>query len=361
MVLPFKDLTGTQSGAGGIDYGRVGAGIAEEFTTDLSAFPELQVVSSASAAAYADKPIPEIAEKTGATFVIEGSIRHVGNTASVLVQLIDARKDTYSKIADAAAPITDPVSLQKSIVASIRDQLAGMTGLFRKELERIAWSHGGGDITEYDYYVRGHSFSLREPNDWPHAYEQWSEGLKKYPDSVLLRCKLMIYDLYSQSDVKHAQQLFDEATALKKKSHLDEWYYLWVAARLHSELGDHRKAVEEARAAIAMAPYDTLSHNNLAWVLYRAGRYDEALEWFKFAATDPHPKRWYFDNLGLAYGGAQRWPEAVDFALAQIEKNPPSVKWWYDFLGMAYMRSGQYDKSQEAWKKASETLAPPEL
>jgi tetratricopeptide (TPR) repeat protein len=169
----------------------------------------------------------------------------------------------------------------------------------------------------------------------------------------------MIYHLYSKGEVKQAQKLFDEMATLKKKSRLDEWYYLWVAARLHSDLGDHRKAVDEARAAIAMSPYDTLSHNNLAWILYRAKLYDEALEWFKFAATDPHPKRWYFEDLVAAYGTAGKWSDAVDFALEQIEKNPPALKYWYDFLGTAYSRSGQHDKAREAWTKAAETPAPP--
>jgi TolB-like protein len=129
-VLPFKDLTGSQSGADAIDYDKIGVGIADNFATDLSTFPELQVVSTASAAAYADKSIPEIAEATGASFVIQGSIRHVSNQASATVELIDARKDTYSIGVRVTAPVADPVPLQSQMAATIRDQLAGMTGVF---------------------------------------------------------------------------------------------------------------------------------------------------------------------------------------------------------------------------------------
>ena len=201
---------------------------------------------------------------------------------------------------------------------------------------------------------------MREPSEWPQASEQWAEGLARYPDSVLLRCKLAFQYFGSESSAKEVESLLGAATNLKKKSRLDEWYYQWVAAWLDSKLGNHRKAVNEARAAIAMAPYDTLSHNDLAWVLYKAHLYDEALEWFKFAAADPNPKRFYFDDLVTGYAAAHAWPEAVTFASEQIEKAPPAIKLWYDFLGTAYMRSGQYDKAKEAWKKLAGLPDPPQ-
>jgi TolB-like protein len=356
VVLPFLEFTdGTTS------LPNIGKGIAEAFNSDLSTFPDFAVVSTATSFSLADKSIPEIVDATKATFVIEGSIRVTGDKAGITMQLIGGSTDVPRRVVQFEVKTANAVALQNEIAHRLRDELGGMTGFLRKEAEKIAWSHEGGAITEYDYYIRGHTYSMKEPNDWVHTYEQWSEGLARYPDSALMRYKLMIYYLYSQSDTKTASKLFEEARALKKKSRLDEWYHLWLAARLDSDLGFHQKAVSEAKAAIAMAPYDTLSHNNLAWVLFRAGLYDEAFEWFKFAATDPNPKRWYFDNLTEGAAAARKWPEAVDFSLSQIEKNPPAVKYWYDFLGVAYYHTGQSDKAKDAWQKAGELPAPPEF
>ena len=356
VVLPFLEFTD-----GTVSLPNIGKGVAEAFNSDLSTFPDFAVVSTATSFALDGKSIPEIVEATGATFVVEGSIRVAGENTGITMQLIGASADIPRKVVQFNIRTSDAVTLQNQAAHRLRDELGGMTGFLRKEAEKIAWSHEGSEITEYDYYIRGHTFSMKEPNDWPHTYEQWAEGLARYPDSALMRYKLMIYYLYSQSDAKTASKLFEEAKTLKKKSRLDEWYQLWLAARLDSTLGNHPKAVSEAKAAIAMAPYDTLSHNNLAWVLFNAGLYDEALEWFQFAATDPNPKRWYFDNLVDGTAAAQKWPEAVDFAMEQIEKNPPALKYWYDFLGVAYGRTGQADKARDAWDKAKSLPMPPEF
>ena len=68
-VIPFQDLTGDQAGR------ELGKGVAEAFMTDLATFPDYEVVSAATSFALADKPISEIVKVTGATFVVEGSVR----------------------------------------------------------------------------------------------------------------------------------------------------------------------------------------------------------------------------------------------------------------------------------------------
>ena len=355
VILPFLEFVDPQG-----SLPNIGEGIAEAFNSDLSTFPDLAVVSTATSFSLANKSIPEIVRATAATFVIEGSIRVAGENANVTMQLIGGGTDIPQRVVQFDMKTLNAVELQNRVAHRLREELGGTTGFLRKEVEKIAWSRNGSEITEYDYYVRGQTFSLGESPDWPRTYEQLTEGLARYPDSVLLRCKLVLYYIYSADLSTESEKLFEQATGLDKKSRLDEWYYHWAAAEVNSRLGHQRTAVNEAKATIAMAPYDTLSHNVLASVLTRAHLYDEALEWLKFAATDPNPKRWYFDDLVKGFAAAQTWPEAVAFANEQIAVNPPAIKWWYDFLGTAYMRSGQSDKAKEAWKKFAELPDPPQ-
>jgi tetratricopeptide (TPR) repeat protein len=124
--------------------------------------------------------------------------------------------------------------------------------------------------------------------------------------------------------------------------------------------GDHRQAVAEARAAIAMAP-DTLSRENLSRVLSAAGLADEALEWMKFAVTnDSNPIGWYFDDLLKAYGAAQKWPDALELAEAEIRDNPSPSKYWYQVMGTEYSEMGQVEKAKEAFDKFESLPDPPE-
>lgn len=349
VVLPFQDLSG------GKVESDLGKGIAEEILSDLATFPELEVVSSTSSFAYAGKPIPEIVKATGAQFVIEGSIRMAGDKVLIRVQLINGLNDRHLQIAQIEQPMTDPVTLQMAAASRLSDELGGMTGILRQEIEKISWDKPDAELTEYDFYIRGHTYHLRD--NYLKSREIWKEGLKRFPDSVLMRCKLAFtYDSHSSE----ARQLVKEAGALKKRSRLDEWYSHWISARDYASLGDYKRASAEAKATIAMAPYDTLSHAGLSWIVSAAGDHEAAIAWAKFGAThDPHPREWYFDDLLNAYDMADRWPDALKLAEEQVGAPSPN-KYWYKVLGRAYAITGQTDKSKEAWKKFDSLPDPPE-
>jgi tetratricopeptide (TPR) repeat protein len=171
----------------------------------------------------------------------------------------------------------------------------------------------------------------------------------------------MIYHLDEHNDVKQAELLWAEAEKLERRSRLDDWYRHWLSAWLHGWRGEHAPAVAEARAAIAMAPYDAISHVNLSWVMWEAGKTEEAVDWAKFAVThDPNMYKFYFRTLTRAYNASGTWADAVALGEAQVINDPVHAKWWYDFLDQAYSKTGQIDKSREAWKKALNLPEPPE-
>jgi TolB-like protein len=357
VVLPFQDLTAEQMEQTTVDLDKLGKGIAEEFGTDLATFPDFEVVSSSSAFAYVGKPIPEIVALTGATFVVEGSLRKTGDKVLVTLQVIRGSTDRHLKIVQIEEKLADPVTMQKSIAAKLRDDLGGMTGVFRHEYEKMAWDKAEADLTEYDFYIRGHSYHLWG-DQWT-AKQIWQDGLARFPDSMLLHCKLVFSFLYTSP--KEAAALVNKAAMLKRRSALDEWYYHWATADAFNATGDHKRAVAEARATIDMAPYDTVSHADLSWVMSVGGDKDTAIEWATFAVThDAQPFKWYFDNLEHAYRNTKRWPEAIALAEAQIVKDPIHAKWWYDFLGAAHLGTGQTDKATEAFKKAQSLPSPPQ-
>jgi class 3 adenylate cyclase/TolB-like protein len=341
VVLPFQDLSG------GKVESELGKGIAEEFLSDLATFPDLEVVSSTSSFAYAGKPIPEIVKATGAQFVIEGSIRMAADKVLVRVQLINGLNDRHLQIAQIEQPMTDPVTLQMAAASRLSDELGGMTGILRQEIERISWDKPDAELTEYDFYIRGHTYHLRGLTF--KSRQVWQEGLRRFPDSVLLRCKLSFtYEGWSTD----ARTLVKEAAALRKRSRLDEWYFHWISARNYAHQNEYERAGREAKSTIAMAPFDTLSHADLSSILSAAGDYETAIAWATFSAThDPRPKDWYFDNVIDAYDMADKWPDAEELALDQLGRPSPN-KHWYKVLARAYSETGQ----QDAAAKALETL-----
>lgn len=349
VVLPFQDLSG------GKVENDLGKGIAEEFLSDLATFPELEVVSATSSFAYADKPIPEIVKATGAQFVIEGSIRMAGDKVLIRVQLINGLNDRHLQIAQIEEPMTDPVTLQMQAARRFSDQLGGMTGILRQEIEKISWDKSDAELTEYDFYIRGHTHHLR--GEITKSREIWQEGLRRFPDSTLMRCKLAF--TYGGSSLEF-QNLIKEVARMKKRSRLDEWYFHWISAWHKGWKGDYEAAKAEAKATISMAPYDTLSHAALAWVMSEGGDHETAIAWTNFGAThDPNPLPWYFDDLISIYERADKWPDAAKLAEEQVSTPSPS-KYWYKVLARAYGETNQPDKSKQAAAKFETLRYQPE-
>lgn len=340
VVLPFQDLSG------GKVESDLGKGVAEEILSDLATFPELEVISATSSFAYAGKPIPEIVQATSAQFVIEGSIRMAGDKVLIRVQLINGLNDRHLQIAQIEEPMTDPVTLQMVAASRLSDELGGMTGILRQEIEKISWDKPDAKLTEYDFYIRGHTLHLRGLRI--EAREIWQEGLKRFPDSVLMRCKLVF--TYEPSS-EEANKLVRETARLRKRSPLDEWYSHWVSAWNYWSRHDYKQASAEAKATASMAPFDTLSRADLSSIVTAAGDHETAIAWITFAAThDPHPRPWYFDNLVDAYDMADKWPDALKLAEEQVSKPSPNRRWYY-VLARAYGGTNQLDKADAAMAK----------
>ena len=343
-VIPFQDLTGDRSSQ------ELGKGIAEAFMSDLATFPDYEVVSAATSFALADKPITEIVKLTGATFVVEGSIRRAVDKVKVTMQLIRGSTDRHLMTAEIEEPLTDLVSVQSSVALRLRDKLGGMTGILRSETNKLALAKRPADLTEYDYYILGHVKHFRQEGDG--ARDIWQQGLQRFPDSMLLRCKMVFYHLVYTSDHEVIDKLVTEARKLRPKSKLDEWYLHWASAWNEMNRGNERRAIDEAEATIAIAPYDTVSRMDLSYLMSRAGRHDKAIEWATYAAMhDPTPLSWYRETLADVYRSARRLDDLHRLALSESEAHPQR-RFWYEVLYTTYKWSGQPDQALKALEMA---------
>jgi len=90
-VLPF------QAHGSDADTEELAAGVHEEILTYLSKVSGLRVLSRRSVQQYAqtDLTLREIAERTGAGSVVEGSVQREGSLVRITAQLVDATTDTH--------------------------------------------------------------------------------------------------------------------------------------------------------------------------------------------------------------------------------------------------------------------------
>jgi TolB-like protein/class 3 adenylate cyclase len=91
VVLPFANLSGDQ------EQQYLADAISEDLTTDLSRIAGMAVIARTTAFSYRDKSVEarQIGRELNVRYVLEGSIRRVGNRIRCNAQLIDAETDVH--------------------------------------------------------------------------------------------------------------------------------------------------------------------------------------------------------------------------------------------------------------------------
>lgn len=124
-VLPFANLTGE------VDQGHLADGIVEDLLTRLQASNRIRVVSRQSSHSYKDRAADArtIARELGCRYVVEGSVRKIGDRVRVTAQLIDAPADRHLWAERYDRQLQDAFALQDEIcdavVAAIEARVVG--------------------------------------------------------------------------------------------------------------------------------------------------------------------------------------------------------------------------------------------
>jgi hypothetical protein len=213
------------------------------------------------------------------------------------------------------------------------------------------WARTTGSAQEQAIILRAHallySSSVSGNLD---AAELIDEGLRRFPDSVLLQ--LARADVHNERGVEAPfEQRWPEAEAAwamisripdaETLPPFERWFLHVLRAQIAvRSRGDFDLAVRDAKAALSIAPYVPGPNLRMSWIAANAGRGDLALEWAR-VALNPRlvPSDWQRDTLAWALVMAGR-PEEALAEFAQI---------WEKCLGcvvVAMVRSGRIDEAR---------------
>jgi adenylate cyclase len=337
-VLPFDDMSSEKS------YGYLGEGVAEDIISMLARAPDVLVVARNSSFTYRGKAtdVREIGKTLGVGYVLEGSVRKDADKIRIIAQLIETRTgdhvwaERYDKVSD------DPWSLQDEVTSKIIGSLTGEHGQLKQAQYKEAWGKDTADLQEYDYYLRGHDLLMnaqsKEEND--RAGQVWMEGLKKYPNSNLLKIKLGFYhwsavwngwsDEYDR-DFRDAKTLTREVLAQPTLTPMVRRLAYWLNAFILMYDHEFDRSVAEAQEAIELAPYDGQFKSSLVDVLVASGRYDMALQWLDDAeARDAGGKGYYQRYRGAIYRLQGNYQKSV-----AAYRSSGDIPWSYHRMSMA--------------------------
>jgi len=152
-VLPFQNMSGDPEQEFFVD------GIAEDVLTTLSKIHELMVIARNSSFVFKGqtRDIREIGRTLGARYVLEGSVRKVGNRVRLTAQLIDSLDghhlwaDRYDGGVDAVFDLQDRIT--QEIVSALEVQLT------LGEQARV-WRKRSGSPLVYEHFLKGRSLYL---------------------------------------------------------------------------------------------------------------------------------------------------------------------------------------------------------
>src|SRR5947209_3236003 len=342
-VLPFTNLSPDPENAYFAD------GITEDVIAQLSKIRALKVISSTSGVPLKkrEQSLREIAARLEVAAVLEGSVRRAGDRVRIVAQLIDAETDRHLWAETYDRQLTDIFVIQSDVALRIAGALeAELTADERTQIRRGPTT----DLQAYQLYLKGrHCFFRFTQEGIRKGIEYFQLAVVKDPSYALAHTGLGM--AYAELGLGHGagalkpEEAYQRARkavtkALELDGGLGEAHGLLAFLKYACDF-DWTGAELEFKRALEMNPgsgdiYDLYGH-----MLSALERYDEAVEVLTRAQQlDPLAHR---SDLATVLLRAGRYDEALRAAAPVIELDP-HYPMGHATLGWAYLKKGMYQK-----------------
>ncbi len=347
-VLPFANISDDSAQEYFAD------GMTEDLITDLSKISNLTVISRTSTSGYKGREIDirEVGKALNVRYVIEGSVRKVGDQVRINAQLIDAATGGHLWAERYDGDLNDIFGLQdrvlEKIVASLALQLSG------QDRQRLA-DKGTNSVAAHDLYLRGlfqESTFARE--GYQEATRLYEQALSIDPDYALPYARMAnILELSTrngwsddiQADLEKAVELAEKAVALDPQNPNLHWSLGRATARLTTP-ASLKRGIESLQRAIELDSDFADAYAYLTVLYIADGRAEDGLRSVKTAMRlNPRYPFWYLFMRGMARYFVEDYEAAIaDFETA-AERSPtvPFLRWW---LAASYAQAGQMEDAE---------------
>jgi adenylate cyclase len=351
-VLPFVNFSGDP------EQEYFSDGITEDLITDLSKLSGLFVISRNSVFLYKEKGVkPEhVSKELGVHYLLEGSVRKVGNRVRITAQLIDAATNYHIWAERYDRELRDIFAVQDEVVQKIVAAL--QIKLTEGEQERTK-RPPTTNLEAYDFFLRGLEFRsqrTREAN--MRARRKFERALELDPQFAITYAYLgltYLADIASQWTADPARALDQLLTLAQKAVALDATQPAAYEALAYAYLGkkQHAQAVGAAEKAITLDPNSADAYQTLSDILSFMERGAEAVTLVEKAMRlNPRYPASYLWSLGQAYRLVGRTDEAVTVLKRAVLRNPEHLT---AHLLLTVVLSEQ-GKDEEARVQAAEIL-----
>ncbi len=309
-ILPFANL-GEDSAQGFFSDG-----VTEDIITELARWRSLAVRSRSASFRYRGVAVDmqQVARELNVRYIVEGSVRRMGERIRITVQLIDSETGSHIWAEKFDREAMDIFSVQDQVVRTIVSTLFGRVQV--SDIER-ARRKPPSSLAAYEYMLQGNAIAWDTPEGLAQATRLFEKAVEIDPGYGFAHA-LLAATCYSQwyADFSGSDAFLQQAYAQAKRAvELDEnestcFSMLAVVCLLRRSFD---LALQHARRAIEINANNQWNNADMGLVLTYLGQPEEALDWFRRAREiDPYfDPAWYWRGMGQACMILRRYREAV--------------------------------------------------
>jgi TolB-like protein/DNA-binding SARP family transcriptional activator len=300
-VLPFQNMSGDP------DQEYFADGMVEDVTTALSRFKSFFVIARNSSFTYKGRAVDvkQVGRELGVRYVLEGSVRKIGNRVRITGRLIDTATGRHIWAERNDGELEDIFDLQDMITSSVAGAIEPRVQ--QAEIKR-AQAKPTTNLTAHDLYMRavGAFLELNEAS--------YTEALALLDRAVAVDPQFS--SAYGYMTWCHMNRLARawgdpaEATArglaaanLALQTGRDDSFALSAGGMALGLLdGRAKEGLAHVERALVLNTNDAMAWHAGGWVAWFAGKHEKSIENFKQAMRlSPIDPRAYERYVGIAY------------------------------------------------------------
>jgi TolB-like protein/cytochrome c-type biogenesis protein CcmH/NrfG len=350
VVLPFTNLGDDRAQQYFADW------ITEDLTTELSRLENIFVISRNTAFTYRNQPIgtKQIGRELGVRYVLEGSVRRLGNQVRVNAQLIDAETDAHLWAERFDGDTEDLFVLQDEVTRRIAFALD--VQLINAEATRKI-----DDPDALDCILRGRAEEAKPPtrDTYAEAIGWFERALALDPRSA--QAQSLLADVLvgrvldemtdtAAADIARAEDLLGRAFGQSPRDPVARYAkgnLLRQARRCEAAILEYETVIELDRNAAG-------AYANLGWCKFLTGAIEEAIPALEYALRlsprDNRAGNWC-GRIGVVHLLQSRTDEAVLW-LEKAGSISPALPFVHAVLASAYALKGETERAAAKLREA---------
>jgi adenylate cyclase len=342
-VLPFTNMSSDPEQ----DY--FADGITEDIITDLSRWRTLAVRSRNSTFQFKGKQvdIQGLGRELDVHFLVEGSVRRMGERVRITVQLINSESGDHIWAERFDRPLADLFAVQDEVVRTIVGTLVGR--VYASEVEQ-ARRKPPSSIMAYDHVLRCNALPWDDPASAAEAKRAFERAIEIDPEYGL-PCSLLAIMLHidGANDFLGSQENQDHVLALAKRGVEladNEGTCHSILGIVYRDLRSFELALRHLERSVEINPNNQWNWADLGVHLSHIGRAEESLEILRKARRmDPYfGPPWYWRGLGFTQFVLRRYADALEDFDRQTENTPG---WCFAVMAGCCAKLGDSNRARE--------------